>query len=343
MTRPVIRKPALVAFCVAVAVAVALGATAPRSLAVGSSTSRATTTPSLTRSFPLGHHRLQRASTTRAGSTTITQPSQPQPQPARQLRPAAVVSSTTWILIVIGAIVLTALISCLLQRRLMTRPARRADEPEAVSATGPGDEVAPASGAGAEDEVAPALGAGPGDEVAPAPGTGPEDEVAPASGAGAEDELAQADAPIPADEPHEAPAPSAAGDLGHESAPHPAPELGQVKFILYQDNGGGYYWTIVDGDGGVLARSTGFQSYPEANFAADIVSSAAGNATFEDRSGTSPPPRPLAPRKNATPQDRPEPSPDQRGSADREERGRRARSERLWPAGPPGPTGRRRR
>ena len=130
-----------------------------------------------------------------------------------------------------------------------------------------------------------------------------------------------------------------------EATPDASSEFGPVKFLLYQDNAGGYYWTIVDDRGEVLARSTGFASYPEANFAADIVHRAASSATFENRSGTTPPTRPLARTDGATPRDHaePEPPPKQGGSVSREEVTRQARAARSWPAGSSSTPGGRRR
>ncbi|HEY3775151.1 MAG TPA: peptidoglycan-binding protein, partial [Solirubrobacteraceae bacterium] len=44
----------------------------------------------------------------------------------------------------------------------------------------------------------------------------------------------------------------------------PEPEPAPVRFLLYEDNSGGYYWTIVSDGGQVLARSAVFASYEEA-------------------------------------------------------------------------------
>lgn len=139
------------------------------------------------------------------------------------------------------------------------------------------------------------------------------------------------------DEVGEAPIAEATGDA--------SPEFGPVKFLLYQDNSGGYYWTIADDSGAVLARSTGFASYPEANFAADIVHRAASSATFENRSGTTPPPRPLARTDGATHRDpaEAEPPSEPGGSVGREEATRQARAARSWPAGSSSTPGGRRR
>ncbi len=78
---------------------------------------------------------------------------------------------------------------------------------------------------------------------------------------------------------------------GPRVAPKPLPESEPVSlaFLLYEDNSGGYYWTIVSEGGQVLARSAVFASYEEANVAADLVYRGVAGATFEDRSGGSPP------------------------------------------------------
>jgi uncharacterized protein YegP (UPF0339 family) len=58
-----------------------------------------------------------------------------------------------------------------------------------------------------------------------------------------------------------------------------------VKFLLYEDNSGGYYWTIIAEDGELLARSPRFTSYEDANYAADVVHRGAAEASFEAVTG----------------------------------------------------------
>lgn len=251
------------------AVAVALGAPAPQAFAAGASTTRATTTPSLTRSFPLGRHRLHRSAAAGSGSAPVGHvPPSPTDPASRSSQPARSVTSgpsVAWILILLGAIGLTAVVSCTVQRRVMRRAAlgtRTVSEPPVAQATA-------------------------------------------------------------------------------DALPEPDP----VKFLLYQDNGGGYYWTIVDGGGDVLARSVGFASYPEANYTADMVHRAAGTAMFENRTGTSPPGRPLASADGESDGDQAdtEPPSESDGSVSREEVTRRARATRAWPAGSSSTPGGRRR
>ncbi len=121
-----------------------------------------------------------------------------------------------------------------------------------------------------------------------------------------------------------------------DALPQPEPEPAPVTFLLYEDNSGGYYWTIVGEDGKVLARSARFASYEEANVAADIVYRGVGQASFEDRSDRSPPVDLPVSRDVPSPLERPgtERSLDQGGSVSREAVTRHARAEGwAWPAG----------
>ena len=69
------------------------------------------------------------------------------------------------------------------------------------------------------------------------------------------------------------------------SAPsQPAP----MKFLVSEENGGGYYWTIVADGGETLVRSASFASCEEAKQAARIVHAGASSASFENRSGDAP-------------------------------------------------------
>jgi uncharacterized protein YegP (UPF0339 family) len=66
------------------------------------------------------------------------------------------------------------------------------------------------------------------------------------------------------------------------------PEPASMSFLVFEDNAGGYRWTIVAASGETLAQSSRFASYEEAERAARIVRSGAGSAPFEDRAGDSP-------------------------------------------------------
>jgi len=58
-----------------------------------------------------------------------------------------------------------------------------------------------------------------------------------------------------------------------------------LAFLLYEDNGGDYHWTIVAGDGETVARSGGFVSYDDAEKAAKQVRDGAASARFERHAG----------------------------------------------------------
>jgi uncharacterized protein YegP (UPF0339 family) len=51
-----------------------------------------------------------------------------------------------------------------------------------------------------------------------------------------------------------------------------------MEFLICEDNGGDYYWTIVAGDGATLARSAGFASYDDAEEAAEHIRAGAASA-----------------------------------------------------------------
>ncbi len=58
-----------------------------------------------------------------------------------------------------------------------------------------------------------------------------------------------------------------------------------MEFLLFEDNGGNYLWTIVATDGATLARSENFASYDDAEKAAKHVRDGAASALFERRAG----------------------------------------------------------
>lgn len=62
-----------------------------------------------------------------------------------------------------------------------------------------------------------------------------------------------------------------------------------MKFVVYEDNGGGYHWTIVAASGEPLVQSASFASYEEAKQAARIVHRGASQASFEDCPAETPP------------------------------------------------------
>jgi uncharacterized protein YegP (UPF0339 family) len=71
-----------------------------------------------------------------------------------------------------------------------------------------------------------------------------------------------------------------------------------MEFLIFEDNGGDYHWTIVDGDGSTLARSGSFASYDDAEKTANHVRGGAASALFERRA-TGAPPVDLIPHRDA--------------------------------------------
>lgn len=66
-------------------------------------------------------------------------------------------------------------------------------------------------------------------------------------------------------------------------------EPASMKFLVFEDNGGGYHWTIVAASGETLVRSASFASYKDAKQAARIVHAGAAAALLEHRAGDTPP------------------------------------------------------
>jgi uncharacterized protein YegP (UPF0339 family) len=62
-----------------------------------------------------------------------------------------------------------------------------------------------------------------------------------------------------------------------------------MRFVVFEDNGGGYHWTIVADGGETLAQSASFGSREQAKRAARIVYRGACSASLEDRFGHTPP------------------------------------------------------
>jgi uncharacterized protein YegP (UPF0339 family) len=54
-----------------------------------------------------------------------------------------------------------------------------------------------------------------------------------------------------------------------------------MEFLVSEDNGGAYHWTIVAGDGATLVRSGSFASYDHAEQAARRVRDGAAGARFD--------------------------------------------------------------
>lgn len=73
------------------------------------------------------------------------------------------------------------------------------------------------------------------------------------------------------------------------AAANAVPEPASMKFLVFEDNGGGYHWTIVAGTGERLVRSESFASYEDAKHAARVVHAGAASASFEHLAGDTPP------------------------------------------------------
>jgi uncharacterized protein YegP (UPF0339 family) len=77
------------------------------------------------------------------------------------------------------------------------------------------------------------------------------------------------------------------------------PEPASMKFVVFEDNGGAYHWTIVADSGETLVRSASFATYDEAAQAARVVHAGAASASLEHLGGDTPPVDLAARRKTA--------------------------------------------
>lgn len=68
-----------------------------------------------------------------------------------------------------------------------------------------------------------------------------------------------------------------------------ASDSASMEFLIVEDNGGDYHWTLLDRDGNSLGRSPSFASYEHAETAAGVVLAGAGSARLDRRAanGTS--------------------------------------------------------
>jgi uncharacterized protein YegP (UPF0339 family) len=62
-----------------------------------------------------------------------------------------------------------------------------------------------------------------------------------------------------------------------------------MRFLVFEDNGGGYHWTILASSGETLVRSASFATYEDAEQAARVVHAGAASASFEHLGGDAPP------------------------------------------------------
>jgi uncharacterized protein YegP (UPF0339 family) len=72
------------------------------------------------------------------------------------------------------------------------------------------------------------------------------------------------------------------------ATPRSSSESASMAFRIYENNVGGYHWTIVADGGETLVRSASFTSYEQAKRAAGIVRRGASRATFEPGSENPP-------------------------------------------------------
>ncbi len=69
------------------------------------------------------------------------------------------------------------------------------------------------------------------------------------------------------------------------AAPSARSDPAAMEFLIAQDNGGGYRWRIVAGNGATLAQSGSFASYARAEQAAHHVRDGAASARFDRLAG----------------------------------------------------------
>jgi len=82
-----------------------------------------------------------------------------------------------------------------------------------------------------------------------------------------------------------------------------ASETVTMQFRIFESNGGDYHWTLVDRNGGNLARSPSLASHQDAEDAARVVLAGAGSARLERRVSTDSPLDTVAHRDEAAARD----------------------------------------
>jgi uncharacterized protein YegP (UPF0339 family) len=85
--------------------------------------------------------------------------------------------------------------------------------------------------------------------------------------------------------------------------PGARPDPAAMKFLVFEDNSGGYHWAIVARSGETLVQSSSFASYEEAKQAARVVRAGAASAPFEALAGDIPPADLVAGRTRRTVRD----------------------------------------
>jgi uncharacterized protein YegP (UPF0339 family) len=67
--------------------------------------------------------------------------------------------------------------------------------------------------------------------------------------------------------------------------PLPASASISMEFVIFEDNGGAYRWSLLGGDRASLAQSPRFASYGDAERAAQLVLEGAGTARLDRAAG----------------------------------------------------------
>jgi uncharacterized protein YegP (UPF0339 family) len=78
----------------------------------------------------------------------------------------------------------------------------------------------------------------------------------------------------------------ARANTGATGAAVVAPESVSMEFLVVEDNGGNYHWTLLDRDGNNLGRSPSYASHEDAEDAALVVLAGAGSARLDRRAAT---------------------------------------------------------
>lgn len=102
----------------------------------------------------------------------------------------------------------------------------------------------------------------------------------------------------PAEAPH-----AVAGNGTARAAARALREPAAMKFVVFEDNAGGFHWTLDTASGETLVQSASFASYEQAQQAARIVRGGAATASLEPLAGDVPPVELVAGRTMGTARD----------------------------------------
>jgi uncharacterized protein YegP (UPF0339 family) len=94
-----------------------------------------------------------------------------------------------------------------------------------------------------------------------------------------------------------------AGNGTARAAARALPKPATMKFVVFENNAGGYHWTIVTARGETLVQSASFASYEQAKQAARVVHGGAATASLERLAGDIPPVELVAGRTTGTARD----------------------------------------